>query len=119
MIDIKKIGAQGDVLFLRVNKLPDNAQKDIKFGPAVIAHSETGHHHMAMRVPGVDLFTVPGDPMVCYLQLDPGMSVEIEHHRPWDTHETLRLLGFPKKKTVFEVRRQREYTPAGWRRVED
>lgn len=53
------------------------------------------------------------DPMICYLQIA-GDFADVVHHRPHDTHETLRLV-----RGIYEVRRQREWTPEGWRRVED
>ena len=63
-----------------------------------------------------------GNGLVCYLRMDIGLDadiggVDVVHHRPWDTHETIRLLGNPGD--VWEVRCQREHTPEGWRRVED
>ena len=38
----------------------------------------------------------------------------LEHQRPHDTHAPIKFA-----KGVYEVRRQREYTPEGWRRVAD
>jgi hypothetical protein len=46
MITVKTIGAQGDVLFRRVAKIPDNATLQQRHGAIVVAHSETGHHHV-------------------------------------------------------------------------
>lgn len=37
-----------------------------------------------------------------------------ERERSFDTHESILLKG-----GTYEIRRQREYTPEGWRRVED
>jgi hypothetical protein len=119
MIEIKKLGAQGDVLFRRLPNLPKTAVEEKRPGPIVVAHSETGHNHSIDHADGVRFFREPTDPLICYLQLDAEMNADVVHHRTWDTHDTLRLLGTPKKKTVFEVRRQREYTPQGWRRIED
>ena len=119
MIEISKMGAQGDCLFRRVAKMPKEAQRSDEKGPLVVAHSETGHHHSIDERDGVAMFTVPGDPLRCYLQLDGVEYADVVHHRAWDTHDTIRLLGGGKKATVYEVRRQREYVPEGWRRVED
>lgn len=113
MIEIKRMGAQGDVLFRRVKALPEGAAPEERQGPIVVAHSETGHHHV-IGDDGVVRFTVD-DPMVCYLQID-GAYADVVHKRPFDTHATVRLLGGG---SVYEVRRQREWTPEGWRRVED
>ena len=117
--EVRKLGAQGDCLFLRVKKVPDGFMPQKPAGPIVVAHSETGHHHSVDTTDGVTLFVSPADPLVCYLQMDGIEHADVVHHRAWDTHDTVRLLGTPKKKSIFEVRRQREYTPEGWRRVED
>ena len=58
-----------------------------------------------------------GDPMISYLEvIEATEEAEalLTHLRTFDTHETI---GIPVGK--FEIRRQREYTPEGWRRVED
>ncbi len=117
MIEVQRLAAQGDVLFRRIDRLPDDTVEQPHKGRLVVAHSETGHHH-AVDDPAVKLFEkVTRDPMVCYLQIaGEAQFAEVVHHRPHDTHETLRLLG---NGSTWEVRRQREYTPEGWRRVED
>ena len=103
--------AQGDVFFRRCDAIPATAVAADKDGPVVVAHSETGHHHSFPKDSGATLYTT-GDPMLCYLSVEtPSM---LEHHRPVDQHEA--ILFAPG---CYEVRRQREYTPEGWRRVED
>lgn len=100
---------QGDVMILRVDSMP----KDAKAADhVIIAHSETGHHHVAERA---KVFTVP-DGETLYMQAL-GASIDVVHKRAWDTHEPIRLLGEPGQ--VWKIRRQREYTPEGWRRIED
>lgn len=107
-----KCAAQGDVYFRRVEAMPEGAEEKGKPGePVVVAHSETGHHHVA-RGEAVRLFGV-SDPMVCYLSIGEPYA-DVEHLRPHDTHETIRLPA-----GLWEVRRQREHAPEGWRRVED
>ena len=103
--------AQGDLLLRRINTIPAAAQRvDPTNGRHVVAHSETGHHH---TVPGdAELWRAPEDPMVCYLRCE--SPIVLEHHRPWDTHAPIMVPA-----GTFELRRQREYTPEGWRRVED
>ena len=111
MKTIEKHGVQGDVMFVRVAALPEGAQLREEIGRIVVAHSETGHHHVAVadkiRLYGTD------DPMVCYLVCESAYA-DVVHERPFDTHETLRLPA-----GTWEVRRQREHTPEGWRRVAD
>ena len=114
---VKDIGCQGDVMFRRVDGVPKDAVKVArkKCAPIIATHSETGHHH-TIDAHDCTLFEMPGNPLIAYLQLGDA-DVDVVHCRPFDTHETLRLLGKPKD--VFEVRRQREWTPEGWRRVAD
>lgn len=114
---IKTQGAQGDVLFRRVAGLPKDAKPMENDGKRiVVAHSETGHDHIiALGKSQARLFS-GSDPQVCYLQSGAG-HLDVEHLRPFDTHATLRLLM--GEGVTWEVRRQREWTPEGWRRVED
>jgi hypothetical protein len=117
-IPIQTMGAQGDVLFRRVAKLPKGlTEVDPKSRRKVVAHSETGHHH-AIDDAGVKMYQGE-DPLTCFLVLESVEHCDVVHYRPWDTHATLRLLGGGTTGGVFQVRRQREYTPQGWRRVED
>ena len=111
--------AQGDVHFTRVPGLPNGVRPipDNK-GRVVVTHSETGHDHVMVldkpalgNLPAVQMFG--GDnPLVAWLQVN--RPTALEHLRPHDTHEP--ILFAPG---VYEVRRQREYTPGGFRRVED
>ena len=115
----KKMVAQGDVILRRVRSVPKDAKESKREnGMIVVTHSETGHHH-AIKHDGVTMFEHPTNPLVAYLRLDMGVDATVEHLRPWDTHETLKLLGNKKSKAVWEVRRQREWSPEGWRRVVD
>lgn len=109
MKNAKRFCFQGDVCFERVDALPTRAKlvKD-----SVVAHSEAGHNHVAERA---KVYAVD-DGMTLYMRAI-GKSIDVVHRRPHDTHETLRLLGEPG--AIWRVRRQREYVPEGWRRVED
>lgn len=111
----ERICAQGDVLFRRIDDLPSalvEAARPAK-GGHVVAHSETGHNH-EVESQHVRMFEkATRDPMICYLAVD-GAFAEVIHHRQFDTHKTVRLA-----KGIWEVRRQRESAPEGWRRVED
>jgi hypothetical protein len=112
---VKYFGAQGDVIFRKVKEIPKGFSATPSTSSVIVAHSETGHHH-SVDVAGVRLYVGP-DPLVAYLQLETVDSCDVVHHRTWDTHETLSLLG--GKGSIWEIRRQREYTPEGWRRVQD
>lgn len=113
IINVENEAAQGDIYIRRVGALPPTATpRDPTDGKHVLAHSETGHHHYT-DVAGVALYGDPGNALVCYLSVE-GPHADVIHARPWDTHRTLRL-----PRGVWEIRRQREFTPAGWARVED
>lgn len=109
-----KQAAQGDLLITRVKHLP-KVVTSIKpeNGKFILAHSETGHHHTIAERPGVGFFGTD-DPLVSYLRVIDDVEVTLEHERSFDTHEPLLLKG-----GTYEIRRQREYTPQGWRRVAD
>ena len=107
---IQKCAAQGDVLFIRVADVPGDAKPAIKSTSHIVAHSETGHHHVARG----EALMLHGhaDPMICFLSS--ASDIEIVHERSFDTHATICLAG-----GVWKVQRQREAAPEGWRRVED
>ena len=107
--------AQGDILLRRVDELPKGLaeRKPDHDGCFVVAHSETGHHHTLSARGVAVLEETGGNPLLCYLRIDADYA-DLVHHRPHDTHETVRV-----PRGLYELRRQREYTPQGWRRVED
>lgn len=116
-VTFKNCAAQGDLMLRRIESLPSGAKPiSADKGFFVVAHSETGHNHVIADRPNVKLYTT-GDPMVSYLEVIEAtdkMETLLEHLRSFDTHKTIVI-----PPGVFEVRRQREYTPEGWRRVED
>lgn len=103
--------AQGDVLFFRVGAVPTTASAEPQSDRYVVAHSETGHHHV-VESPCAEYFRDPGDAATCYLRL--AEPAEVVHLRPYDTHATVVLAP-----GNWIVRRQREYTPQGYRLVVD
>ena len=105
----KGVVFQGDIMVAKVAELPKDAKVQEN---QVVAHSETGHHHIATQA---NVFAVP-DGMTLYMQAI-GTHIDLEHKRSYDTHETLRLLTKPGD--VFKIRRQREHTPEGWKMVVD
>lgn len=103
---------QGDVMFRkRVEPIPVDAR--LQPSPAdgiVVAHSETGHHHVAE---GRDLSTFSTtDPRFSFLRVPE--FANIIHRRDFDTHEPLRLDAGD-----WDVVRQREHRPEGWQTVAD
>ena len=112
--DVTEIAAQGDLIVRRVERVPAGYEPS---DDRVVAHSETGHHHVAVG----DCTIHRSDDDALRMFLRARGPIEIEHRRPYDTHETLRLLWDQPEvgEVIWEIRRQREHTPEGWRRVED
>lgn len=112
MRTFKNVCAQGDIYIRKVSDLPKGAVAvPAEHGRHIVTHSETGHHHV-MDADGVTMHRLPDSIMDCFLVVDKPTS--LEHLRPHDTHEPIMF-----DKGVYHVRRQREHTPEGWRRVED
>lgn len=112
-----KQAAQGDLLIRRIEKLPEGlTPAKAEGGRHVLAHSETGHNHVIAERPTVKVYGT-ADPLLSYLEVieatDEAEAL-IEHLRTYDTHETIKV-----PPGVYEIRRQREYSPEGWRRVAD
>lgn len=107
--------AQGDVMLIPVAELPSDGHGLAKTenGAFIVTHSETGHHHVVMERPGVQMFQDTMDLFRSWLVVE-DQPVDLEHLRSTDTHETIRL-----DPGVWEIRRQREYSPEGWRRAAD
>lgn len=111
--------AQGDVLIRRVGCIPASATLvEPKNGRVVVTHSETGHDHVMIldrkkaKPVAVEMYQSTGNPLVAWLKVN--RPTALEHLRPHDTHEPI-MFGVG----VYEVRRQREHTPEGWRQVQD
>lgn len=114
MMTFEDQAAQGDLLIRRVDSIPHGAAPaKADNGKFILAHSETGHHHSVAERPGVEFFGTD-DPLVSYLRVIDSVEVVLEHERSFDTHEPLLIKG-----GTYEIRRQREHTPEGWRRVAD
>lgn len=106
--------AQGDIHFTRVRSLPKNAnlvKVQPNDGQIIVTHSETGHHHV-MVSDSVEMYRLPEELYECFLVVK--TPTELKHLRPHDTHEPILF-----QPGTYRVRRQREYVPEGWRRVED
>jgi hypothetical protein len=107
---VKNVAFQGELMVLRVAAVPEGArQVEPQDGRYLVAHSETGHHH-TISADGCVMHEA--SPLLCYLMLDRGLS--IVHERSWNTHEQLDLGG-----GIWEVHRQREWTPDGERLAAD
>ena len=112
MRTFKTVCAQGDIYITKISGLPERAVRVHPEGNRVIVtHSETGHHHV-MDAVRVEMYRLPDDIMNCLLVVNDPTA--LEHLRDCDKHEPILF-----EKGVYDVRRQREYTPEGFRRVED
>lgn len=111
--------AQGDVMIIRRSALPSGITPiDAVSGAIVVTHSETGHNHVMVldkpskaARPSVEMYGTD-NPLIAWIKVN--RPTALEHLRPHDTHEPI-MFG----KGVYEIRRQREYTPEGFRRVQD
>jgi hypothetical protein len=109
----KTVCAQGDIYIRRVDTLPANAVEAApEGGQHIVTHSETGHHHV-MVADRVKMYSIPDSIMDIFLVVEEDGTL-LEHLRPHDTHAPISF-----DKGVYHVRRQREYVPEGYRRVED
>jgi len=120
MKTFNKCAAQGDVLFIRREAMPEGLTEQAAdpTGALIVTHSETGHNHVmvldrpaADAVPAVQMFN-DGDPLKSWLQVNRPTS--LDHLREHHTHESIMF-----EAGVYEVRRQVESTPEGWKRVQD
>lgn len=112
MKTFKNLCAQGDILIQRVDKLPTGV---VPVAPendrVIVTHSETGHHHV-MLAKRTKAYKLPDSIMDIFLAVEEGDT--LEHLRQHDTHESIAF-----EPGIYHVRRQREYVPEGFRRVED
>jgi len=112
---VKNFAAQGEMYIRRVAEFKEEAKPvNPEEGVFILAHSETGHHHVidAMKVDVMEQVKVPEGMGI--LQMIVKEPAEVIHLRGADTHEPLYLT-----EGNWEIRLQREYTPEGYRRVAD
>ena len=123
---IEKTARQGDVMLVRVDKLPAGliATKRDKIGRIVLAHGERSGHGHAIRDPfvcGFRLATTGDDPTgvsggVDYIEVG-GSGATLAHEYESGQMAEHEPIGLPPG--VYKVALQREYSPAGIRRAAD
>lgn len=107
--------AQGDMLIRRVDRLPEGFKRCDSSGEFILTHSESGHHHVVREQEGVTFYANDNNPMIAYLVVNnPKETCFVEHKRNYDTHKPYQF-----KDGVYEIRRQIESTPEGFRRALD
>lgn len=114
MNTFENMARQGDVLFIKVDEIPDTAvEAKSEQGKFIVAHSETGHHHTVLDRPDTKFYEDKTDPLQAWLEVI-GSPNLVEHDRSFDTHGTITLN--PGK---YSVRRQRRAAGEAWARVID
>lgn len=112
-----RVAAQGDIMIVKVDSLPKGAvEVEPINGQNIVAHSETGHHHVIDREHEgavTTMYRLPEEIYELFLIVENGPTL-LKHERSFDTHEPIQL-----DPGTYKVRRQREYTPEGYRRVAD
>ena len=103
--------AQGDLNIFICEEIPHGLTElePEDDGNHILAHSETGHHHV---ISGNAARVLEEDEFVSYL--DVKKKSNVIHLRSFDTHETISL-----PPGQYRITRQREYTPEGFRRAAD
>lgn len=111
----ERMAAQGDVMFIKQPasfRIPEGYKPiPAEKGKYIVAHSETGHHHTVLER-GVAYFQDPNDAFTALMEVKE--ITEVKHEREYHTHEPLLLTP-----GIYQIRRQREYSPEGYRRVQD
>lgn len=102
-----KLGAQGEVNFYRIDKLPEglvpNMERD-KRGRPIVGHSEKGHHHVLDGdVELLERTDAPTGMRILYALLDKPTALLQD---AGDAHETQLI-----EPGVIEFRISREYDP--------
>ena len=106
--------AQGDILIIPIASIPEGVKPaEVVAGKYIVAHSETGHHHVIERTKA-EVYEAADDSFIAYIKTL-GDGAEITHERSYHTHETL---GLEPNKT-YQIRRQREGSIEAWRRAAD
>ena len=113
MKTFEKCAAQGDIWFIKIDNVDVSGMIEVEpeNGELIVTHSETGHHHV-MEPTSAKMYRSANDLYDSILVIEKPTS--LDHKRTFDTHES--ILFEPGN---YKVRRQREYTPEGFRRVED
>jgi len=104
MNPVKKLARQGDILFVRVDSLPEDLKKSKDL---IVAHGEvTGHAHRVTKEAGVKLLETLGGSK--FVEAEAGWEVTHDEHGPIEFEAG-----------NWEARRQREYSPEAIRKVID
>lgn len=106
------ICAQGDLTIIATEfdkeGLSEMTPED---GKLIVGHSETGHNHI-LKANRVKCFMDTNNPFKLFVEVEEGTP--LEHLRSHDTHGSIML-----PPGQYQINQGREYTPEGYRRVQD
>lgn len=97
----------GEMLLIPVDTLPENVEQVFEGREYIVAHSETGHHHVAVaEAPsGLTIFKPIGaDSPDIYMKVS--APSKIEHRKTFDQHETKGIA-----EGIYLCRPKTEYDP--------
>jgi hypothetical protein len=121
MKTFNRVAAQGEAYIMRLNpgtieNIKTRATLPERSDVHIIAHSETGHHHVMDRakVEVREPVHMDKDSAVGILYLIVKEPTSLDHLRPYDTHESIMF-----EPGEYKITLQQEYTPEGYRRVAD
>lgn len=111
---VSRLGAHGEITFIAVDALPDGFKSQAPDDPGgfIVAHSETGHHHV-LAADGVEYMPDREDALVAWVRIV--KDAPLIHRRANDTHRTLTI-----KPGLYRIHHAREEDLLGEvRRVAD
>lgn len=109
----RKAIPQGDVFLIPIKAVPADAKPiAAEGGKFIVAHSETGHHHIVMGRPDIQMFSGM-DMFRDFLNVGDAPA-ELVHLRETHTHAPQVIAP-----GAWLVQRQAAYTPQGWERARD
>ena len=109
----RKSICQGDVYLIPIKAIPHEARPvEAEGGKFIVTHSETGHHHIVMDRPDVQMFSGM-DTFRDFLNVGDAPA-ELVHLRDHHTHAPQVIAP-----GAWLVQRQAAYTPQGWERARD
>jgi hypothetical protein len=103
----KRLIRHGELLLIPINELPANLEQTFVGERYIVAHSETGHHHVAVAdAPNaLTVFRPIGaDSPDLYLKVS--APSKIEHQKDFDKHETKTI-----PEGIYLCRPKSEYDP--------
>lgn len=107
LLNAGEVVSQGEIDTVKVSSLPAGIKKaSAENGNFILAHSETGHHHVVKESPNINYYTT-NDPLISYLEVietTDKAEAFLEHLRSFDTHQPIGFdVGIYKITTLVEL----------------